>query len=425
MRASVGEWQPLLTGATAARANAAVEAIAEDLMARVKSAPPGLGGHSGYALFFAYLARVSGEERYAQAAAWHHSEAVASVETTTLGLSLFGGLAGVGWMDAHLARVFFEDNTGAEWDGVGDFLLQSVRSGPWRQHYDLIAGLTGYGVYALERLPHPAARECAQAIIARLEEAATETEAGTTWITPIQWLFNDENNEYPPGSCNLGMAHGVPGPIGFLAAAIEARVADDRGRRLLDGAVRWVLAHAVDIGRLSFPSWVRPGMQPKQTRAAWCYGDPGVVSALMRAAQATGNEAYVSAAVEIGTRASMVRFEDTGVKDAGLCHGAAGLAHIYQRLFSASGHPAFEQAARDWLEYLLEMRRPGEGIGGFILFGPRRDAAPPEPSTRRERPEAVWQPDPTFLTGSAGIGLTLLAATSSVAPEWDRLLLLS
>jgi hypothetical protein len=33
--------------------------------------------------------------------------------------------------------------------------------------------------------------------------------------------------------------------------------------------------------------------------------------------------------------------------------------------------------------------------------------------------------DPGFLTGAAGIGLALLAATSPVEPAWDRVLLAS
>jgi hypothetical protein len=37
--------------------------------------------------------------------------------------------------------------------------------------------------------------------------------------------------------------------------------------------------------------------------------------------------------------------------------------------------------------------------------------------------ELGWKDDPGFLTGSAGIGLALLAATTAVAPDWDRVLL--
>lgn len=41
------------------------------------------------------------------------------------------------------------------------------------------------------------------------------------------------------------------------------------------------------------------------------------------------------------------------------------------------------------------------------------------------RGEFTWQADPSFLTGAGGIALALVAATSDVPPDWNRLLLLS
>ena len=69
------------------------------------------------------------------------------------------------------------------------------------------------------------------------------------------------------------------------------------------------------------------------------------------------------------------------------------------------------KAARTWAERALAMRRPGEGIGGFLALVP--DA----------RLERGWNSDPGFLTGAAGVGLALLAAASPVEPAWDRALL--
>ena len=37
--------------------------------------------------------------------------------------------------------------------------------------------------------------------------------------------------------------------------------------------------------------------------------------------------------------------------------------------------------------------------------------------------ENPWEDDTTFLTGATGIALAFLAATSSVEPNWDRVLL--
>ena len=83
-------------------------------------------------------------------------------------------------------------------------------------------------------------------------------------------------------------------------------------------------------------------------------------------------------------------------------------------------------AARLWIErtldYQREGREMGRGIAGFPAYRP--DGAP-EDRAEGEAPKFVWDDDPGFLTGAAGVGLALLAATSDVEPAWDRVLAIS
>jgi hypothetical protein len=95
--------------------------------------------------------------------------------------------------------------------------------------------------------------------------------------------------------------------------------------------------------------------------------------------------------------------------DAGLCHGACGLGHLFNRIYQSSRDEALADAARFWFKEVLRMRRPGRGVGGYEAWEPDRG----------------WIADPSFLTGAAGIALALLAATTSKEPEWDRALLVS
>ena len=100
--------------------------------------------------------------------------------------------------------------------------------------------------------------------------------------------------------------------------------------------------------------------------------------------------------------------------DAGLCHGAAGNGHLFHRLYRATGEPRLSAAARAWYGQALEYRQEGQGLAGFISWG----MVP-------ETEQGGWIASPGLLEGLAGIGLALLAATTSVTPEWDRLLLVS
>ena len=104
----------------------------------------------------------------------------------------------------------------------------------------------------------------------------------------------------------------------------------------------------------------------------------------------------------------------SGISDAAICHGAAGAAHAFNRIYQTEGDPRCRDAASIWLERVLEMRKPGQGVGGYLAL------TRPDP-----RSEEIWEPSPAFLDGAGGIALTLLAALTPVEPEWDRLLLLS
>jgi len=137
-----------------------------------------------------------------------------------------------------------------------------------------------------------------------------------------------------------------------------------------------------------------------------------VASSLLVAARGAADPELERVAIEVGLAAAARRGE-AGVRDAGLCHGAGGLGHLFQRLFHQTGEAAFADAARHWFERTLAFRQPGAGPGGFRAWASDLDG------------KQDWRDDPGYLEGAAGVGLALLAAVSPVDPEWDRTFLMS
>jgi hypothetical protein len=131
-------------------------------------------------------------------------------------------------------------------------------------------------------------------------------------------------------------------------------------------------------------------------RDGWCYGDPGVAAALFLAGRSTGNAAWEQEAITLAAGAAARRPLESGVVSADLCHGAAGLGHLYNRLWQASGDERLREGAAFWI---------GDAV------------------RRLEAGEATE--DLGFLQGTGGVALALLSAVTSTAPEWDRVLLLS
>jgi len=392
-------WQPILDGALASRATDALRAIARD----VANVPE---PSSDVAVFWAYVANVfEGEFEDAHAAAMQGLEREIVREPYSVGL--FSGVAGTAWAVAHCA-----EDADAYLELVDQQIVDALNSdGPWRGHYDLISGLVGLGVYFLERGEAPLAVSGLEAVIERLAQWSERHGEQITWHTPIALVPAHEHARYPTGWYNCGLAHGVPGVVSIAARIAERNVARARAAELRDGGVAWLYAQrTIDPARSRFPTTASPA-QDGSARTAWCYGDPGVILSLWDAASRSGapTDELRELAVTVLSRSP----ELAAVRDAPLCHGASGLAHIANRMFHATGDARFRDLARGWYEHALAMQRPSGGIGGFYAYHPPMDGTDRDP----------WVSEPELLDGVVGIGLALAAAITAMEPEWDRKML--
>lgn len=371
-------WAPLLDGA---RRDQLLDTVAEITTAL---------GDSASLTLLAYAARL---DRFpeAEARATRRLDAlVASLAETARPLGLWGGLAGAGWTVAHLAEV---DDAEAVCAAIDDVLLDHLDQAVWPGDYDLIGGLVGIGVAALERLAAPSARRVAGRVLDHLEAAAREVGDGLAWFTAAERLPDWQRALCPEGHYDLGLAHGVPGVIGLTAGFVTAGFEVTRSRRLLEGALRWLRAVAPVRAPARFPAWSGPGLDDRPARPAWCYGDAGVAVTLLAAARALDDAELEAEAIAIA-HAMARSLDGRGVVATGICHGAAGVAHIFNRMYQTTGDALLGEAARGWIDRLLAMRRDRE-------------------------------PEPGVLVGASGVALVLLAAATELEPGWDRRLLVT
>jgi lantibiotic modifying enzyme len=420
MRFMSRPWSPLLEGPLADQASQAVQAIADALPFAPSDRGPSLaGGQAGEALFHAYLALHTADSAAADRAADLLDQAAEALASTPLAPALYGGFPGVAWTMEHLrGRLFEEEDTADGEDDplreIDEALLAPLSRSPWPGEYDLIGGLVGLGVYALERLPHPTAAAILEQIVNRLDELAERLDGGTAWFTPPERLPDWQREIHTRGVYNLGLAHGIPGVVAVLAGAAAAGVATGRARPLLDSTVSWLLARRYGPEMAScFGTHYAPWESPASSRLAWCYGDPGVAAALLAAARAVGNPEWERQALDVAIAAAERDVATAIIRDAGVCHGAAGLGHLFNRMFQTTGEERLAGAARFWFQQALGMRVEGEEIAGFRAW----EVDP--------QGKGLWRADPGFLEGAAGIGLALLGAVSTVEPAWDRMLLVS
>ena len=170
-------------------------------------------------------------------------EVTATVQTLP---SLYSGFAGVAWTVEHLRNRLFEEPEGEDaGEEVAAAITKHISVSPWRGDYDLLNGLVGYGIYALERRPRSYGQECLEQVVARLAEIAERGPGGATWKTGPGLLAPRNLEIFPQGYYDLGLADRVPGVVGLLALAQAAGV---ECHDLLDRAVAWLLSHKLPDG---------------------------------------------------------------------------------------------------------------------------------------------------------------------------------
>lgn len=405
---------PVLEGGVRTEVLAALRALAAELPAALPLEPGTLSSHqasehiwqlSSASLFFAYLARSelfegSWDETADELldAAIRRTEEVPDVRP-----SLYGGVAGLGWVIHHVDRLR------EKWDPEAtevldtELLAHLERLDTPAPAFDLMGGLVGLGVYGLEARN----RQIVERVVDRLGACCEEHAEGLTWRTPPEQMGRAS---FPEGHFNLGLAHGVAGVLAFLADLHGASVVD--ASDLLQGAVGWLRRQKLgDNERRTFPWAVAPDRPPLTWGfdPGWAYSDAGIAFAVFRAGEVLDDRGLIRDALSIAEREART-LADVPVRNPGIGFGPAGFARIFTRWYQRTGRVVFRDAAKQALDDLLALRRPGKGVAGFITVDRKG----------RERGSNVG-----FLGGAGGIGLVLLAACSSTEPGWDRLLLLS
>lgn len=408
-------WAPLLDPVDRRAALGIALHIAEAL----REPPPPYGGRiaddalavslfsrePGFALFYGYLARATGDPQWRSLAQHHMQTALDRLpDAITHRRTYFGfGITGMAWALEHLSHHTLELEPDAL-DDIDELVGQLVESGGVTA-YNLRKGLVGYAVYCLERLPRERPRKTLEAIATQLVALAEPAAAQTlemTWRLPLRDMLPELHAAWPDGMPLLGVIDGAAGPLAVLERCLRAGIAVPVVAPVVEAASRWLWAQSAQ-GRL-------PGVaQGPRVPPALGAGELGIAAALR------GGASY-ERAVEL---ALAVARDPSEVRDSSLLLGSAGVAHAFARLHAQTGDPELRDAARQWYARTIAAFDPARGFGGYQFWS--------NPVTAERMPDVMtgWVELPGLGFGAAGVGLALLAATTEDEPAWDRIWLLS
>jgi len=295
--------------------------------------------------------------------------------------------------------------------------LDAGRAGSTFGFYDVVTGLTGVGRYLLRRGGE--SRSALTEILSYLT-ALTRPCAGAPHL-PGWWVAHPPHLVAPAGNghgghANLGLAHGISGPLALLSLAWRAGVRvpgqDDAIARIVDWLLEWCIADPAGPdwpATLESTDLAGSRARPPPSRNAWCYGVPGVARAIQLAGQAVDVPGWTAVATA-AIRSMLYRSGGpSGVHDAGLCHGWAGLLHVTRLVGMESRDAQVVDAATGLAARVVDCY-DNQGPFGF------RASNPPFPATADRA---------GFLEGAAGIALALLSYLDGGYPAtgWDNALL--
>lgn len=386
-------------------------------------------GDVGLALLYSYFDACFPEQGF-EALAQHYLS-IAAAETRQSALTfpgLFGGTAGM----AFTLSLASQDGKRYQKTlaSLHEGLCEQVQVQQWRRSeteggtassdFDLISGAAGILAYlvSLEQADSALQKAITHLLAYLLWLGQPGQPLGKErWYIPPARLPNESHRQdFPQGNFNCGLAHGIPGPLAALSLTWLAGYRYPGLCETIAYLASWIAAHRVeqewgidwpDSVPLEAATAADKWQRLPPTRAAWCYGAPGVARSLWLAGCALEDEELRSIGVEALEAVLRRSVPQRGLSSPIICHGTAGVLHICLRFAHECTNEVVKAQIPLLVEQILECFDPSLPLGF------------------RNTDQGVPCDQPAWLTGAPGIAMVLLAASTSVTPTWDRVLALA
>lgn len=267
-----------------------------------------------------------------------------------------------------------------------------------RKNYDYLHGYIGFGLLFIKCGINT--REIVDALYNSAE------------IDPITHSFKWRDST---GNYNISLSHGMASIILFLVKVRNSGCGDLRCNEMIIGGCKFILSQIMNCKKSGsfFPSY---SVSDKETnnygngsRLAWCYGDLGVAFALYKASELIGDLEMQKKASNILQKTTLRKeLFDTQIVDACICHGTAGLAMFYRRLYLDTKINIFLDASSYWMSQTLGFSQFQDGIAGF-----------------KTKYVEEYKSNLSLLMGVAGIGIVLISFLEDNQQKWDEFFFLS
>ena len=364
-----------------------------------------IAGKFGVAVFLIYYGLFKKTDIYLEKALQIIYEIFDKINKGNIAATFSDGIAGISWGMQHLVNEEFIEFDIKEFHfSIEEYLNKSMISYIEDDNFDFLHGALGIGMYFLNNDINNS-NNTIEKLIKFLQKISITERTTIKWKTEIIETYG----------YNFGLSHGIASIIAFLIKAYKKGISKGISLKLTKGVVNYFITSKLNDSESYsvFPTYIDiSGKTYINSRLAWCYGDLGSGIALWHVANATNDEDLKQEVINIFLHASKrKKILENGIKDACFCHGTAGIAHIFNRMYNYTMIKEFKKSSNYWFNQTLKMRNCQDGLAGFKTWYPKISGG--------------VQTRTSMLEGIAGIGLSLISAISDIEPKWDECLLLS
>jgi len=365
---------------------------------------PGLmGGNSGIALFMYYYYQYTGDSKYLNKSQELMLEDFEYINHSGKLGTFASGISGILYtLDVLHEKLGIDFNKDEMFRPFDNYLYQKMKRCLLDNNYDYLHGGLGY---CMKLVLEPAFTK------PYLEELVSIIYAKLNLGIQNGLLLPTQDSRNGQMVSNFGLSHGLPSIISITTDLCKLHVKRKESKEIVKILVDFILSNVQNPSVVGsyFPLYLGVDTNKHKSRLAWCYGDMGVAMALLKAGMTLGDQELVKKSVSILTYSTTRTNVDVEiVRDAGLCHGSAGLAHIFLRAYNYTNNAELRKAAEYWVDVTLNFSKETNKSANYLAYKPN--------GTVKEF---------GFLEGISGIGLVLISAISNIEPDWDSVLLIS
>lgn len=286
-----------------------------------------------------------------------------------------------------------------------DFMMNKIEEGD----YDFLHGALGVANYFVDE-SNPASIKVVNQFNQKLiSKGVINKEADIIYYLSNVNIKENEWREV----INLSLSHGMASIIYYLQRCLKNKnFANDELAKTLRQLISFYRKNQNDISIYNcyYPSWIDKEDPNFNSRMAWCYGDLGIGLVFLIAAEVLNDVELKEHSIRVLKytlrRTDLVK---EAVKEAGICHGSAGLVKMYKTIYRITGRIEFNVAAEYWLKVTLDFANHTDGHAGYKTYFHKTG----------------FQNNCGLLEGVGGIGLVFLEELMGKPLSWEKALMLS